>query len=247
MAFMNKGLVWAVLLIIVLIGGWYWYSNQQDAEMEAMEWGTYAYQCDTGATFTMSPSGDISTLLVVPGEGASFAETTLTFVNGDNGQRFEGEGMVFVGAGEGVSLTAGGITHICEPVPNPDEPPFNWGDTGEGAGSMQQDAALIVSESIQGRWQSTQDAKSVRVFNADFTVEEIYDGETLSTGLWVAFTKMNAPEISFTLEENTVYLQITESGTPQDTLTFKVTKLTPEELELIYMDRGGALTYTRVE
>ncbi len=33
-------------------------------------------------------------------------------------------------------------------------------------------------------------------------------------------------------------------GTQADTLDFKLVKLTPEELELIYLIRGGTLTYT---
>jgi hypothetical protein len=44
-----------------------------------------------------------------------------------------------------------------------------------------------------------------------------------------------------------VYIQATEKGTVQDTLDFKVAKLTPDELELIYMTRGGTLTYKAVK
>ncbi len=104
-----------------------------------------------------------------------------------------------------------------------------------------------MTESIQGKWQSIDDAKFTREFRSDFTVADSYDGTVNLDGLWVVFTKMNAPEISFPLEDNAVYLQITEKGTPQDTLTFKVSKLTPDELELIYMDRGGVLRFKSVQ
>ncbi|MBI2610325.1 hypothetical protein HYW60_00090 [Candidatus Kaiserbacteria bacterium] len=36
-------------------------------------------------------------------------------------------------------------------------------------------------------------------------------------------------------------------GTRADTLNFSVNKLTPEELELTYMDRGGVLRFTKVQ
>jgi RNAse (barnase) inhibitor barstar len=124
--------------------------------------------------------------------------------------------------------------------------PWNWGDAGEGGG-IQPDVSLVVTESIQGKWQSLDDAKFTREFRSDFTVVDSYDGKANLDGLWVVFTKMNAPEISFPLEESAVYLQITEKGTPQDTLTFKVVKLTPDELELIYMDRGGVLRFKSVK
>lgn len=113
---------------------------------------------------------------------------------------------------------------------------------------MKQDTSLIVSESIVGKWQSTQDPKSVREFKSDGTMVDIYDGKVVSTNLWVAFTKANAPKmVAFPIEEGAVYIQATEKGTAQDTLDFKVVKLTPEELELIYMTRGGVLTYKSIK
>ena len=104
-----------------------------------------------------------------------------------------------------------------------------------------------MRESIVGTWQDISDPKFVREFKSDFTAVDSYDGKVVSSGLWVAFTKMTAPEISFPLEENTVYIQMTLTGSQADTLTFKLTKLTPEELELIYTDRGSALRFKSVQ
>lgn len=242
-----KILGWLVALTIVIIGGWYMYTNTSSSTMLAGDAGTYAYMCDTGVGFNMTPSTDVASITVSPGEGASFGETTLSFVNADAGQRFEGEGMVFVGAGEGVTLTVGNTTHVCEPVPSTDMAPWNWGDAGEG-GSVKQDTSLIVSESIIGKWQSTQDPKSVREFRSGDVMIDYYDGKQVTDGLWVAFTKANAPKIvPFPIEEGAVYIQVTAKGTQADTLNFKVAKLTPEELELVYMERGGVLTYKLVK
>lgn len=246
---MNKVIMW-VVLIIIIIGGGYWYMQSQasDSMMKAGDMGSYAYTCDSGESFTMTPSQDVSEVSLSAASEGLFTGSVRLAKMGE-GVHFEttsGDLIVLSGAGEEVQLTAGDKTHICNLVPSSDMAPWNWGDAGEGAGA-EQDISLAVSQNIVGRWQSTQDTKSVRVFKSDYTVDDIYDGKVVSTSLWVAFTKLNAPEIVFPLEDDAVYVQITENGTVTDTLTFKVTKLTPEELELIYMDRGGALTYKSVK
>lgn len=248
-SFMNTRILWGIVIIIIFISGGYWYTTQKDSVMDSAGMGTYAYMCDNGSEFSMAPASDMSEVTLTAGSQGMFTGTMRLAKMGDAAhyETVEGQLIVLSGAGEEVQLTVGEETTTCNPVPNSDMAPWNWGDAGEGAGSIQPDVSVVVSESIQGRWQSTQDPKSVRVFNDDYTVEDIYDGETVSTGLWVAFTKMNAPEIAFPLEDSAVYLQITEEGTVLDTLTFKVTRITPDELELIYMGRGGALTYTRVQ
>lgn len=124
------------------------------------------------------------------------------------------------------------------------------GETSENteAGSVKQDASLIVTETIRGKWQSKEDAKFVRVFKEGDVVEDWYDNEMVASGLWVAFEKgINAPEVPFPLEDNAIYIQATISGSQADTLNFKVAKLTDTELELVYLDRGGVLAFTRVE
>lgn len=245
---MNKVLLWAVVIIIILIGGWYWYTNsQKDSAMTAENMGTYAYMCGNGSQFTMTPSADVSQLTLEAGSQGMFTGTVTLHKMGD-ANHFEttsGTLIVLTGAGEEVDLTVDEETTTCNPVPSSEMAPWNWGDPAEGAG-MDQDSVAAVNANIVGKWQSTDDAKFTREFRSDFTVVDSYDGEANLDGLWVVFTKMNAPEIVFPLEENTVYLQITEKGTPQDTLTFKLVKLTPEELELIYMDRGGSLRFKKI-
>lgn len=246
------GKIIGLVAIIILIGGGYWYTQQSksDSAMMASTMGSYAYMCENGSGFTMTPSDDVSEVTLEAGSQGMFTGTVRLAKMGD-ANHFEttsGNLIVFSGAGEEVQLTVGSETTVCNPVPSQDMAPWNWGDAGEGAGSMQQDASLIVSESIVGKWQSTQDPKSVREFKADGTMVDIYDGKVVSTNLWVAFTKDNAPKmVAFPIEDSSVYIQATEKGTAQNTLDFKVVKLTPEELELIYMSRGGTLTYKAVK
>jgi hypothetical protein len=246
---MIKTLIWTAVLIIIIGGGYlYTQRSESDRAMMASSMGTYEYVCDNGSRFTMTPSDDVSEVQLTAGSQGMFTGTIRLARMGD-GNHFEtteGPLVVFWGAGEEVGLEVGSESATCNPVPNSEMAPWNWGDAGEGGG-IQPDVSLVVTESIQGKWQSLDDAKFTREFRSDFTVVDSYDGKANLDGLWVVFTKMNAPEISFPLEESAVYLQITEKGTPQDTLTFKVVKLTPDELELIYMDRGGVLRFKSVK
>ncbi len=112
-------------------------------------------------------------------------------------------------------------------------------------GGDRQDVLLIVSESIQGEWTSSDDPRFTREFRAGGVVVDSYNGEIASQGTWQAFTSVRPLDVAFPVEENTVYLKLVMSGTQDEALHFKIVKLTPETLDLIYMDRGGALTFTR--
>lgn len=175
---------------------------------------------------------------------------TVTLTQMGDGARFEGtagkSAIVFVGAGEEVQLTVGDEKAVCNPVPNSDMAPWNWGDAGEGGG-VKQDVSLIVSESIVGKWQSTTDAEFVREFKDGGAVVDWHDNEPVSEGTFTVFTKEKPLLVAFPIEANAVYVQLNMSGTQADALNFKVTKLTPESLELVYMDRGGVLVFTRVQ
>ena len=247
-----KTLVWVVILVLLIVGG-YWFIQQGGLKTVTVEegMGTYPYVCDNGMEFTMSPSADVTIITLTPGTGASFGETTLAHTDSTAGARFEGGNpadgsIVFFGAGEGVRLTVGGSTFICNPVPNPDSPPWNWGDAGEGAGDGQ-DLTAAVSANITGKWRSVDDAKFTREFRSDGTAVDAYEGTDKTSGTWKAFTKEAPLPVPFPLEDNTVYIQMTMAGTQADTLNFKLAKLTLEELELIYMDRGGTLRFRSIE
>jgi hypothetical protein len=243
---MNK-LFLGLVVIIIAAGGWWFMNNKAPAGESAQDFGTYSYECDENVKFTMTPSADMSSIRVAPAGGGAYPPvSTLTKKEGTNA-RYEGNGVLFSGNGETVTLGEGDSAINCSPVPNPDSPPFNFGD-GDAAGSVKQDTSLIVSESIQGKWQSTEDAKFVREFKADSVVEDWHDGKVVTSGLFVVFTKANAPKmVAFPIEENAVYIQMTTKGTQADTLNFKLVKMTSDELELIYMDRGGSLKFTRVQ
>jgi len=109
------------------------------------------------------------------------------------------------------------------------------------------DAAMTASHDMVGTWQSTEDSKSVRVFNTDHTVTDVYEGETLSSGQCTTFTKATAPTVSYPLEDGKVYMQIVDNGETHETYDYIVSNINATDLQLIYLGRGGALNYKRVK
>lgn len=250
---MTKTVTGLVLLVVAVGAGWFVYQNRDS--VQSMFKGqtesaadSYGYVCSDGSEFGMVPSNDAESLTLTPGVSATFAAATIHKTPSASGAVYEGEGLIFAGVGETVTLTVGTAPAVtCNPKPSTEMAPWNWGDPAEGAGSIQPNAALVVSESIMGTWQSVDDSKYSRAFKEGGVVEDWYEGKKVSSGMWVAFLKgIDAPEVPFPLEDGVVYLQLTMSGTQADTLNFKVNKLTPEALELTYLDRGGVLRYTLV-
>ena len=100
---------------------------------------------------------------------------------------------------------------------------------------------------LQGTWISTQDAKFAREFKEDGTVIDTYEGSSPDAeGRWTLFTREMQPEgYEGELENAPIYLAI---GIPNsEPLYFKITKIDENALELVYLNRGGALIFTKVK
>lgn len=199
---------------------------------------------------------------------------TVPRVSGD-GQRYEDATYTYVFAGEEATVTnkAAKKTTTCEQPMDPNNAPMNFGDAGEGgagfatvsggsgtaganggasstsnSGNMKPDTAALVTQNIVGTWKSGEDEKFTRVFGIDGTATDFYDGKAVTTGgKWRVFTGENPLKVSFPVEKDAVYIQMTVSGSQSDTLNFKLAKLTPEDLDLIYMERGNTNSFTRVK
>lgn len=204
-----------------------------------------SFSCADNAYFIAEfPDADSVNIIV---DGAMVR--TVPFSSDTAGQRYEDGSYAYVFAGEEVTVTnklTNAVTTCSQPQ-DPARAPVNFGDAGEGAGSVREDVRLIVSESIVGKWKSTDDAKFIREFQEGGKVQDWYDGKVVSTGTATAFTSDNALTVSFPLERDVVYIQLKMTGSQAETLNFKLNKLTPEELELTYLDRGGVLRFTYVE
>lgn len=140
-------------------------------------------------------------------------------------------------------LIGAGIGHLFEK---------NWGkdadiqetpEENQTAGVVEEDVPSVAEE-LEGTWQSTQDQKFVREFRDD-TVTDFYDNEVSGTpGTWALFTADNPlPTYDGPLEDGSTYLALVFN---EETLFFEVTEITSTHLDLIYLDRGGILTFMRV-
>lgn len=97
------------------------------------------------------------------------------------GKRFENNDVTYVFAGEEVTVTnkKTNQTTTCEQLFDESDAPVNFGDAGEGGGEKQ-DVGLIVTESIIGKWQSTDNKNYVfvREFRADGTLVNTENGKS---------------------------------------------------------------------
>jgi hypothetical protein len=117
--------------------------------------------------------------------------------------------------------------------------------TSSDAGSVKPDVRVVVGESIQGKWQSTDDSKFVREFKADGTVADSYSGAVQSTGTYKTFIKADAPAgISIPLKDNAVYIAITTNGQRQD---YQVLSLGTDTLQLMYLEGSGVQNFTLIK
>lgn len=106
--------------------------------------------------------------------------------------------------------------------------------------------AADVMANIVGTWQSNDDAAFIREIRNNGTIVDTYTGEDPSEGLWMVFTK-EIPDTAFvgTIEEGAVYLSLMMSE--DERLYFKVVKADGQSLDLIYLDRGNALSFSRIQ
>lgn len=96
---------------------------------------------------------------------------------------------------------------------------------------------------IIGEWQSTTDVKFTRQFTDSGALVDTYDGAR-EESFWMLFNKdIPNPAFAGTYEEGSTYLAIAK---PQEQpLYFKVSNLSSSTLEMIHLDRGNTLTFTR--
>ena len=133
-----KKTIWAVVIIIILALGYWYYSTHKAPQAPvtttsdnavAANLGSYPYECDEHVMMTMSPSSDMKTITISGTDGAAYPPTvTLSEVAADSGVKYQGGEFTFVGKGESVTLTQGDQALNCSPVPIQDAAPFNFGD-----------------------------------------------------------------------------------------------------------------------
>jgi hypothetical protein len=229
-----------LLLVLVLLGGGAYYffiqpkTEEPQGKLPADDTvlGSYAYECTNDVSMRMEPSADMATVRVMI-SGAGFpSEAILTHVESFTGARYEGANMMFTGASEEVSIVSGNSSAICNPVPDSENAPFNWGDAGEGGGVVF-DPVRVASEGIIGTWSLTE-ADVTTEFKTSGTLLEDRAG-TKVEGTWTMSAPADAPIITMMF-----------AGNPHGT-SCEVATLTPERLLLRCTGEGEMfeLSYTR--
>ena len=100
-----------------------------------------------------------------------------------------------------------------------------------------------------GKWRSTDDARAMVEIRADGTWVDSYTGEPSATATshWLLFSGAKPPKAAAgeTLDAKSTYLEVTDADGGQ--LFYALEKVDAKSLELLYLDRGNELTYTRVK
>jgi len=106
----------------------------------------------------------------------------------------------------------------------------------------------VAARAIVGTWESTDDTRFSRELRADGSAIDRYDGDPdgSQSGTWQLFPG-NAPPPEFegrrALIANGLYLEIRENG---DMLLFGITGVSRDALQMINLDRGNTLSFTRL-
>lgn len=229
----NIGLI---VLLVVIGGGTYYLTRQQTpaGKLPADDTvlGSYGYTCTNGVTMRMEPSADMATVRVMI-SGAGFpSEAILTHVESFTGARFEGANMMFTGAGEEVSLVSGDYSAVCNPVPDSENAPWNWGDAGHGGGVVF-DPVRTASENIIGTWEMDDTTLALR-FSENGVLAERRDDVWMS-GTWSISAPADQPVVTLLFTEN-----------PHGS-SCEISTLTPQKLVLACTGEGEQykLAYTR--
>lgn len=115
---------------------------------------------------------------------------------------------------------------------------------GEVEEPTDQEAAVVpltvqgVETHMIGRWQSTDDARSIVAYREDGVIQDMYDGEVLSEGTWELYTDNDAR-----YNPSSVFLR-----TVVDDTTFEYAVLSAEgdRFTISYLARGNTLSYVRL-
>jgi len=108
-----------------------------------------------------------------------------------------------------------------------------------------------AAQMLAGTWGSEEDSTYFLQFNADGTmVDRSGAGEggpgTVKNGTYTLFTARMPlpPDVTFQLNNNDVYVAEVVGA---ETYHYRISMLSPTQLELVYMERGGTLRFAKVQ
>jgi hypothetical protein len=102
---------------------------------------------------------------------------------------------------------------------------------------------------MAGRWRSVDDPRSLIEIRADGTWIDSYTGEPSATATshWLLFSGARPPKDAAgeTLDAKSTYLEVSDKDA--GVLFYALDQLDAKSLDLLYLDRGNTLRYTRVK
>lgn len=239
---MTNKLLAATLLILVTAIAVVLYDKYRQGEEEGFT--EVSFICENGNNFVARFDTNFQNLSIIENgntvrELNSIPDMMIHFGN----QEFD---YIFVGEEVRVYNLTNQEETVCRQPFDPNNAPYNFGDSEEPPAETP-DPAIIIRDNILGVWQSTDDENFTREFRDGNVVIDSYTGSEDTEAVFDIFTANPEADYPFPLEEGRVYLVMMTSENREDDLYFEVTNLTPTELDLIYLNRGGVLQFTRVE
>lgn len=232
----------AIMIVVLSIASYVAYTKLMEEDDLPLEQEGISFICSDNTHFVAEFNPDFSEVnIVVDG----VIKQNLDRVTADMPiYRYRSGDFTYTFAGEEASVMNEAIhtTITCNQPFDPNKAPYNFGDMGEDSGGTY----IETRDSLKGTWQSVDDEKFIREFNSDGTATDKYEGEEDVSGAFEVFQSNTGVETPFPQEDNSLYLKMTMGEMADEVFYFKVGKITSEELELIYMDRGGVLRFKKI-
>jgi hypothetical protein len=107
---------------------------------------------------------------------------------------------------------------------------------------------VAIRAALAGTWQSLDDPKFTREFDASGASADRYEGDESATtlGHWTVFLG-NAPPAGIdkrAFQPDVVYLRLAQNG---DVLLFALTGLTRSDMKMVYLERGNLMSFVRLK
>ena len=118
---------------------------------------------------------------------------------------------------------------------------MNPEESVNGVAVRDEDAAVTLA----GTWRSKEDARFVREFRADGSIEDRYEGDDSATvlGNWNIVTDLANEQTNLPVVKDARVLKV---QFPEEVMYFAVTEVSATDLSLIYLSGNGTLEFTRV-
>ena len=139
-----------------------------------------------------------------------------------------------------IALLAGGYLWYTN---QPSVVPPQLSDTTEGPDTTETPSATVIANSIEGNWRSADDARFTRSFGANGQVTDRYAGNEDAT--ITGHFELDGDHVPAQVRAAAGTSPVLSIEFPEEALFFIVTKLTADELELVYLGGNGTLRFER--